>query len=119
MLVPVYGQPQNLNLADNLTAKFTALNLAAAEFEPIFKNMEALFNAQSDIIKIMENDQVYHRVVKATDDYSMLKTINENVLLDAYFPAIINDNVSPFTNFTTEHRDAYVRLRFRAENRLR
>jgi hypothetical protein len=25
--------------------------------------------------------------------------------------------VSPFTGFSTEHRDAYIRLRFRAENR--
>ena len=45
LLVPVIGQPQNLNLAANLTAKITALNLAAAEFQPIFRKMEALLNA--------------------------------------------------------------------------
>jgi len=38
-------------------------------------------------------------------------------LLEHYYPAIINDNVTPFHDFTTSHRDAYMRLRFRADNR--
>ena len=49
--------------------------------------------------------------------YEYLATLSEADLLENYYPAIVSDNSSPFSNFTQNHRDAYIRLKFRAVNK--
>ena len=38
-------------------------------------------------------------------------------MLEKYYPAILGDNSSPFSNFTQDDRDTYTRLKFRAINK--
>jgi len=58
-------------------------------------------------------------VLSLLDNYQALGSIDETTLLNCYFPAIANGNSTPFTGFTMDHRDAYLRLHVRAECMLR
>jgi len=71
----------------------------------------------TDLAKILAKEAHHARLVSCLDEYQCLATLDESTLLDHYYPAVINDNVSPFKGFTQDHRDAYLRIRFRAENR--
>ncbi len=48
--------------------------------------------------------------------YKFLKELSEHTIFDFYYAAIMANNYSEFKDFTTAHRDAYIRLRSRAEN---
>ena len=45
-----------------------------------------------------------------------LAALSEADNLEKYYSANVSDNSSPFSNFTQDHRDAYIRLKFRAIN---
>ena len=116
LLVPVNGQPQSGRAIGQLSEKIAVLKNAGEEFKPIFADMEKLL-AQTDLNQIKSNDSKLARILATIEQSSFMAELCETTLLDHYYPAIINDNVTPFTDFTTPHRDAYLRLRFRAENR--
>ena len=46
-----------------------------------------------------------------------LATLSEGDVYEKYYPAILSDNTSPFSNFTQDDRDTYIRLKFRAINK--
>ena len=78
--------------------------------------MEKLLT-QTDLAKILEKLPLLTQLTGLIQEYAHLSDINETMLLEHYLPAISNDNTTPFTDFTQFHRDAYIRLRFRADNR--
>ena len=43
-----------------------------------------------------------------------LANLSEADILEKYYPAIVSDNTCPFSNFTQDDRDTYIRLKFRA-----
>ena len=71
--------------------------------EDFFKLLSV--NDQLDEFNLMLNDLKY------------LGQLSCETLLEKYYPAILDDNTSPFTNFTQEHRDSYTKLKFRAINK--
>jgi hypothetical protein len=78
--------------------------------------MEKLL-AQTDLAKILEKAPLLAQLTAVIQEYAHLSDMNETMILEHYMPAIVNDNTTPFTDFTQLHRDAYMRLRFRADNR--
>jgi len=71
----------------------------------------------TDLKQILERAPLLSQLANILQDYAQLASVDEGMLLEHYFPAIINDNVTPFLDFNQAHRDAYLRIRFRAENR--
>ena len=43
-----------------------------------------------------------------------LGTLSDDDLFERYYPAILSHNTTPFSNFSQENRDSYMRLKFRA-----
>ena len=78
--------------------------------------MESIVTS-GDLIKLftMSGKQKYFE--DELKDLHYLGELSEDDLLEKYYPAILGDNTSLFSNFNQEHRDGYTRLKFRAMNK--
>ena len=70
-----------------------------------------------DLFKLFSKKNELNNFKRILSSLSYLGHLSTDDLLTNYYPAILNDNVSPFTNFTQDQRDGYTRLKFRAINK--
>ena len=70
-----------------------------------------------DLLKLLSMKDQLDSFSSSLHDLEYLRKLSCDDLLHNYFPALINDNTTSFSNFTQEHRDSYIRLKFRAINK--
>ena len=78
--------------------------------------MESIVTS-GDLIKLFTMSGKLKYFEDELEDLHYLGGLSEDDLLEKYFPAILGDNTSLFSNFTQEHRDGFTRLKFRAMNK--
>ena len=70
-----------------------------------------------DLFKLFSKKDELNHLKGKLSHLRYLAQLSTDDLLDNYYPAILNDNVSPLSNFTPDQRDTYMRLKFRAINK--
>jgi Fe-S cluster biosynthesis and repair protein YggX len=70
---------------------------------------------QQGLIKeILKADSFYDHHSTLLSDCQYLSRLTDDILFDTYHEVINLPHSSPFTDFTQEHRDTYLRLKFRS-----
>lgn len=66
------------------------------------------------MLAVMEKEQLLSGFSGNLDQYKYLANLSEDVIYQIYEPIITKDHTKPFTEFTQDHRDAYLRLKLRS-----
>ena len=92
------------------------LDHVSEEFRQVSAEVESIITT-GNLIQLFSMSgklDYFHTQIKTLE---YLATLSEDDLLEKYYPSLLGDNTSPFSNFTQDHRDGYTRLKFRAMNK--
>ena len=87
-----------------------------AAFGQVLAEAESLV-ASGELIKLFALSDNLDKIEKELNSLEYLAALSETDLIEKYYPAILSDNASPFSNFTSDDRDTYIRLKFKAINK--
>ena len=116
LIVSFAAQPHLIGQVRHITDDVKRLDEVHTKFRNILAEAENIVRA-GDLFKLFSKKDELDNFKGILSDLQYLSQLSTDDLLDNYYPAILNDNVSPFTNFTQDHRDTYMRLKFRAINK--
>ena len=105
-----------VNNSRTISQDVQTLDILHTDFRQVSAVAESLV-VQRDLIKLIamvENLSYFTAQLKSLE---YLGTLTEADIFEKYYPAIISDNSSPFSNFTQNDRDTYIRLKFKAINK--
>ena len=92
------------------------LDKVSEEFSHISAEVESIVTT-GNLIQLLTMSEKLSEFETQIKNLEYLATLSEDDLLEKYYPALLGDNISPFSNFTQDHRDGYTRLKFRAMNK--
>ena len=75
--------------------------------------IDSLLN-RKDILGLIKQDGQYQSLVGSLAKYEYLSTLSEDSLYTYFRTALQMSPCQPFSQFTTEHKDAFVRLKFKS-----
>ena len=64
-------------------------------------------------MELLEKEEKYRQYLSKLEEYEYITKYNEEDLFKFYLPAFQKENIAPFYNFNQNHRDIYMRLKFR------
>ena len=116
LLVSFAAQPHLIGQVRQITDDIKRLDEVYTKFRNMLAEAENMVRG-GDLFKLFSMKDELDNFKGMLSDLQYLGHISTDDLFDNYYPAILNDNVSPFTNFTQDQRDTYMKLKFRAINK--
>ena len=116
LIVSFAAQPHLIGQVRHITDDIKRLDEVNTKFRKILAEAENMVRA-GDLFKLFSKKNDLDNFKGMLSDLQYLAQLSTDDLLDNYCPAILNDNISPFTNFTQDQRDTYMKLKFRAINK--